>query len=102
MGTDCASLLVDLYLYTYEYEFRDSLTKSKKLYLAKKKKITFRYLDAPTNIINKNFNTNISDIYPPELELKKTTEFTTTVSYIISLQYFVIYAIVTSHTQTKM
>ncbi len=31
---------------------------------------------------NKHFNTYISDIYPPELELKETTESTTTVSYL--------------------
>ncbi len=36
MGTDCASLLADRYLYTYEYDFLDSLTKSKKLHRAKK------------------------------------------------------------------
>ncbi len=27
MGTDCAPLLADLYLYTYEYDVLDSLTK---------------------------------------------------------------------------
>ncbi len=35
MGTDRAPLLEDLYVYTYEYDFLDSLTKSKKLHLAK-------------------------------------------------------------------
>ncbi len=82
MGTDCASLLVDLYLYTYEYDFLDSLTKSKKLHLAKKINFTFGYIDDVISINNKHFNTHISDIYPPELELNETNESTTTVSYL--------------------
>ncbi len=81
MGTDCAPLLADLYLYTYEYDFLDSLTKSKKLHLAKTFNFTFRYIDDLISINYKHFNTHISDIYPPELELKETTESTTTVSY---------------------
>ncbi len=40
MRPDCAPLLTDLYLYTYEYDFLDSMTKSKKLHLAKKKSIS--------------------------------------------------------------
>ncbi len=80
MGTDCAPLLTDLYLYTYEYDFCDSLTKSKKLHLAKQFHFTFRYIYDLTSINNKHFHTHISDIYPPDLELKDTTESTPTVS----------------------
>ncbi len=61
-GTDCAPLLADLYLYTYEYDFLDSLTKSKKLHIAKKFDFTFRYIDDIISINNKHFNTHISDI----------------------------------------
>ncbi len=63
MGTDCAPLLADLYLYTYEYDFLDYFTKSKKLHLAGKFKFTFRYIDDSIIINNKHFNTYVSDIY---------------------------------------
>ena len=36
MGTDCAPVLADLFLYTYEYDFLDVLTKSKKTSSGKK------------------------------------------------------------------
>ncbi len=42
---------------------------------------TFRYIDDVISINNKYFHTYINDIYPSELELKVTTEYTTTVSY---------------------
>ncbi len=74
MGTDCVPLLADLY--TYEYDFIDSLILL--IHLAKKFNFTFRYIDDFISINNKHF----SGIYPPELELKQTTESTTTVSYL--------------------
>ncbi len=43
---------------------------------------TYAYIDDLISINNKHFNTHISDIFPPELELKETTESTTTVSYL--------------------
>ncbi len=81
MGTECPPLLADLYLYIYDYDFLNSLTKSKKPHLPKNFNFTFKYIDAPISINNKHFHTHISDLYPPELELKETTESTTTVSY---------------------
>ncbi len=50
-----------------------------KNFTLQKKYFTFRYIDDLISINNKQFHTHISDTYPPELELKETTESTTTV-----------------------
>ncbi len=62
MGTECAPCLADLYLYTYEYDFLDSLTKSKQCHLAKKFNFTLRHIDDLISINKKHFNIHISDI----------------------------------------
>ena len=42
---------------------------------------TMRYIDDLLMLNNSSFASKIPDIYPPELDLKKTTESPTTVSY---------------------
>ena len=49
-----------------------------------------RYIDDLLVLNNTNFNDAINDIYPPELQLKKTTENTTALSYLdifITIKY---------------
>ncbi len=58
------------------------MAKSKKRQLFKNINFTFRYIDDLINMKNKHFHIHISNIYPPELELKETTESTTTVYYL--------------------
>ena len=41
-----------------------------------------RYIDDLLTLNNSGFACNIDDIYPPELEFKKTTECPTTLSYL--------------------
>ena len=43
---------------------------------------TMSYIDDLLAFKNSSFASKISDIYPPELDLKKTTESPTTVSYL--------------------
>ena len=43
---------------------------------------TMRYIDDFLMLNNSSFASKIPDIYPPELDLKKTTESPTTVSYL--------------------
>ena len=73
MGTNCAPLLANLYLFYYEYKFLERLQKDKN-YHGKYFKFTFRYIDDLLSINNKHFREYISQIYPDELELKETTE----------------------------
>ena len=71
MGTNCASLIADVFLYCYEKDFMSNLHKSKKLYLVDKFNDTSRYLDDILTIGNSEFEQHISDIYPAELQLNK-------------------------------
>ena len=74
MGTNCAPLLADLFLYSYENEFSDKLIKEGKRKLARKFNLSYRYIDDVISFNNKRFKEFISDIYPKELTISETTE----------------------------
>jgi hypothetical protein len=82
MGTNCAPLLADLFLFAYESEFLTNLVKSKKVHLAKKFNLSFRYIDDLISFNNDKINEYLHLIYPPELEIKETTEKNSLVSYL--------------------
>ena len=82
MGTNCAPLLANLYLFSYEYDFMMNLMSSKKLHLCRKFSNSFRYIDDLIALNNPYFGNYIKDIYPKELELKETTESETCCSYL--------------------
>ena len=63
MGTNCAPLLADLFLYSYEAEFIQTLIKSGKRHIAKSFCFTYRYIDDVLSINNPNFGNYIDDIY---------------------------------------
>ena len=73
MGTNCAPLLANLYLFSCEYDFMMKLMKDKEFHIAKKFNLTFRYIDDLISFNNSNFKMYINSIYPKELELKETT-----------------------------
>ena len=81
MGIDCAPLLANLILFYYEYKYMKNLVKDN-LQAAMKFNGTMRYIDDLLTLNNSGFASKISDIYPPELDLKKITEYPTTVSYL--------------------
>ena len=74
MGTNCAPLLADLFLYSYENEFLDKLVKEGKRKLARKFNLSYRYIDDLISFNNKRYKEFISDIYPKELTISETTE----------------------------
>ena len=74
MGTNCASLLADLFLYSYEAEFIQKLLHENKKSLAVAFNSTFRYIDDVLSINNNDFHPYVDSIYPNELEIKDTTE----------------------------
>ena len=82
MGTNCAPLLADLFLYSYEAEFMQKIRKSKDKNLVRSFNFTFRYIDDVLSVNNCMFADYLDEIYPPELEIKDTTESATTASYL--------------------
>ena len=71
MGTNCAPLIVDLFLYCYERDFMSNLQKPKRFDLIDKFNDTSRYLDDIFTIDNSEFAEHIPDINPRELQLSK-------------------------------
>ena len=82
VGTNCAPLLADLFLYSYENEFLDKLIKEGKRKLARRFNLSYRYIDDLILFNNKRFKEFISDIYPKELTISQTTESTSVASYL--------------------
>ena len=82
MGTNCAPVLADIFLYSYEAEFIQSLLSAGKKRLASQFNFTYRYIDDVLSINNPDFENYLGQMYPPELEIKDTTESDTSASYL--------------------
>ena len=82
MGTNCAPLLADIFLYSYEAEFIQSLLSTGKKKIASQFNFTYRYIDDVLSINNPDFETYLGQMYPAELEIKVTTERNTSASYL--------------------
>ena len=72
MGTNCAPLLADLFLYSYEAAFVQSLLQAGKKHLAQQFNFTCRYIDDVLSLKNTKFAEYLEFIYPRELEIKET------------------------------
>ena len=70
MGTYCAPLVADLFLFCYGRDFLMSLSDDKQAVIDAFN-TTFRYLDDFLNIKNVYFDNMVSQIYPSELQLNK-------------------------------
>ena len=82
MGTNCAPLLADIFLYSYEADFIQSLLSTGKKHLASRFNLTYRYIDDVLSINNPEFENYLGQMYPAELEIKDTTESITSASYL--------------------
>ena len=71
MGTNCAPLVADVFLFCYEKDFMMSLSDDKQTDIIDALNTTSRYLDNILNINNVYFDTMVSQIYPSELQLNK-------------------------------
>ena len=80
--TNCAPLLADIFLYSYEAEFIQSLLSAGRKRLASQFNFTYRYMDDVLSINNPNFENYLGQMYPPELEIKDTTESNTSASFL--------------------
>jgi hypothetical protein len=74
MGTNCAPHLADLFLYSYESEFLQKLVKDKRNHEARAFNFTYRCIGDVLSINNSRFAEFLPWIYPPELEVKETTD----------------------------
>ena len=55
MGTNCAPLLADIFLYSYEADFIQSLLSTGKKHLASRFNLTYRYIDDVLSLNNPEF-----------------------------------------------
>ena len=71
MGTNCAPLVADLFLFRYERDFMLSLSDNNQADIIEAFNSTSRYLDDLLNIDNPYFEQIVGQIYPTELQLNK-------------------------------
>ena len=71
MGTNCAPLGVDLFLFCYERDFMMSLSDDKQADIIDAFNTKSRYLEDISNINNVYFDNMVSQIYPSERQLNK-------------------------------
>ena len=69
MGTNCAPLAADLFLFCYERDFMLSLSDNNQADIIEAFNSTSRYLDDLLNIDNSYFEQMVGKIYPSELQL---------------------------------
>ena len=82
MGTYCAPLVADLFLFCYERDFMMSLSDDKQAIVIDAFNMTSRYLDNILNINNVYFGNMLSQIYPSELQLNKVNTYDTKASFL--------------------
>ena len=71
LGTNCAPLVADLFLFCYEKDFMMSISDDKQANIIDVINTTSRYLDEILNIHHVYFDNTVSQIYPSELQLYK-------------------------------
>ena len=82
MGTNCAPLVADLFLFCYERDFMLSLSEDNQSDVIEAFNSTSRYLDGLLNIDNNFFDSMVNRIYPSELQLNKANVSDTEASFL--------------------
>ena len=82
MGTNCAPLVADLFLFCYERDFMLSLSDNNQADIIEAFNSTSRYLDDFLNIDNPYFEQMVDQIYPTELQLNKANSSDTEASFL--------------------
>ena len=100
MGTNCAPLVADLFLFCYERDFMLSLSDNNQTDIIEALNSTSRYLDDLLKIDNPYFEQMVGQIYPTELQVNKTNIFATEVPY-LDLNLAIINGIVSSKIYDK-
>ena len=82
MGTNCAPLVADLFLFCYERDFMMSLSDDKQADVIDAFNTTSRYLDDILNINNVYFDNMVNQIYPSEPQLNKSNASDTEAAFL--------------------
>ena len=82
MGTNCAPLFADLFLFCYERDFMMSLSDDKQADVIDAFNTKSRYLDDILNINNVYFDNTVSQIYPSEFQLNKANTSDTKAAFL--------------------
>ena len=69
MGTNCALLVADLFLFCYERDFMKNISSDNQADVIKAFNLTSRYLDDLLNIENPYFEEMVNQMCQPELQL---------------------------------
>ena len=81
-GNKLCPLQADIFLYSYEAEFKQSLLSTGRKQLTSRLNFTYRYIYGVLWINNPEFENYLGQMYPGELEIKDTTESNTSASYL--------------------
>ena len=73
MGTNCAPLIADLFLYSYENEFLDNMIRNGHRRLARLFNLCYRYMN-DLIIFNNKFLDCLKEIYPSQLTVEKANK----------------------------
>ena len=82
MGTNCAPLVADLFLFCYERDFMLSLSDNNQAGIIEAFNSTSRYLDDLLNIDNPYFEQMVGQIYPTEFQLNKANSSDTEAQFL--------------------
>ena len=82
MGTNCAPLVADLFLFCYERNFMMSLSDDKQANVIGAFNTTSRYLDDILNINNVYFDNMVNQIYLSELQINKVNTSDTKAAFL--------------------
>ena len=82
MGTNCAPLVADLFLFCYERDFMKSLSRENQADIIEAFNSTSRYLDDLLNIDNIYFDQMVARIYPTELQLNRANSSDTEAQFL--------------------
>ena len=74
MGTNCASLLADLFLHDYQADFLQGHLKNKERKLSQTFNSSFHYIEEVLSLNNSRFDNYLHLIYPNKLEVKDTAD----------------------------
>ena len=74
MGTNCAELFAEFFLYSYENEFLDNVIRSSHRRLVRSFNLCYRYIDDLIGFSNKNFLDYLTEIYPSQLTVEKVNK----------------------------
>ena len=74
MRTNCAPVLSDLFLYSYENEFLDNMIRSGHGRLARSFNLCYQYIDDLVVFKDKTFLDYLKEIYPSKLTVEKANK----------------------------